>query len=237
MTKSTSSAKTRPEAENFSGLPPELFEFLAGLEADNTKEYWQANRDTYTEFVKNPVEALKDELAVEFGPIKGFRPNRDVRFSKDKTPYKTWVGFTTTERAVGGVGSFWQATADGIKLATGAMMLESDQLSRYRDALIDDRAGAEFDRLRADLAEKKLQVGPGDIPQYKRTPSGYPKEHPRSAELHWKGAIVIKSFDRAKWMYTRELVKRIREVWAGAEPLLGWFENHVGPSTKPSRRR
>lgn len=237
MTKSTVSATKQPRAGDFSGLPPELFEFLAGLEADNSKEYWQANRDIYTEFVKTPVEALKEELASEFGPIKGFRPNRDVRFSKDKSPYKTWVGFTTTERAVGGVGSFWQATASGMKFATGAMMLESDQLTRYRDALVDERVGAEFDRLRKDLAEKKLQVGPGDIPQYKRTPAGYPKDHPRSAELHWKGAIVIKSFDRAKWMHTREVVNRIREVWAGAEPLLSWFESHVGPSTKPLRRR
>lgn len=229
-------SKSTREVTDFQGLPAELFNFLAGLEANNTKEYWEANRETYTECVKRPVDALKDELAAQFGPLKGFRPNRDVRFSKDKSPYKTWVGFTTTDRAVGGVGSFWQATATGMKFATGAMMLESDQLTRFRDALVDDQSGRQFDQIRKKLAKASMVVGPGDIPKYKRPPAGYPKEHPRANELLWKGAIVIKSFDLANWMHSREVVDRVIEVWGGAQPLVDWFDHHVGGSTKPSRR-
>lgn len=231
MTKSTT------HASDFKGLPPELFGFLEGLEADNSKAYFDANRKIYDNSVKAPVDALKDELERDFGPLKVFRMNRDIRFSKDKSPYKTWVGFTTTDRAVGGIGSFWQATAEGMKVATGAMMLESDQLSRYRDALVNDGPGGEFDQIRADLAAEEMEVGPGDMPQYKRVPVGCPKDHPRSGELLWKGAIVIQSYDRARWMHTDVVADRVRAVWSSAQPLLDWFERHVGDSAKPARKR
>ncbi|TDT30085.1 TIGR02453 family protein [Naumannella halotolerans] len=229
--------KAKNEGVQFTGLPTGLFRFLDNLEADNSKEFFDANRETYNTEVKTPVDALKSELERDYGPLKGFRINRDVRFSKDKSPYKTWVGLTTTDRAVGGVGSFWQATAHQMKIATGAMMLESDQLVRYRDALIDQEAGSEFDQIRRALSDEGLDVGPGDIPQYKRVPRGYPADHSRSAELQWKGAIVIHSFNRARWMQTDEVVDRIGAVWSGAQPLLDWFETHVGDTEKATRKK
>jgi hypothetical protein avisC_04027 len=221
----------------FTGFPLEVFLFLEGLEQNNSKEYWKENEATWTRIVKPTVQALMADFDDEFGPLRTFRPNRDVRFSKDKSPYKTWIGVTTTERATGGIGSFLQVTASGIEIATGAMMLASDQMTRFRDALISDTAGAEFDQVRMELARKGLEVGSGEMARYKRIPRGYPKEHPRAEFLLWKGAIVIKKFERAEWMHTPAMSERIREVWGGARPLIHWFEEHVGESDTPPDKR
>jgi uncharacterized protein (DUF2461 family) len=76
----------------FGGFPAEAFDFFEGLEADNSRTYWQANKALYDSCVKGPMEALLAEVAGEFGPGRIFRPHRDVRFSADKSPYKTNIG-------------------------------------------------------------------------------------------------------------------------------------------------
>src|ERR1051326_9263445 len=78
----------------FSGWGDEALEFYEGLEADNTKTYWTRQRAVYDDQVLRPMMELLDELGPEFGEPKAFRPYRDVRFSKDKTPYKTHIGAT-----------------------------------------------------------------------------------------------------------------------------------------------
>ena len=76
----------------FRGWPAEALEFYEGLEADNSKAYWTAHKDVYETVVLSPMKAIPAELPPEFGDGKVFRPNRDVRFSTDKSPYKTHIG-------------------------------------------------------------------------------------------------------------------------------------------------
>ena len=76
----------------FSGWAEQALDFYEGLEADNTKTYWTRQKQVYEEQVLRPMADLLDELGPEFGESKVFRPYRDVRFSKDKTPYKTHIG-------------------------------------------------------------------------------------------------------------------------------------------------
>ena len=76
----------------FSGFGEYAIDFYDGLELDNSKAYWEDNKETYLRDVKAPMEALLADLEKEFGPGKVFRPYRDVRFAKDKTPYKTHCG-------------------------------------------------------------------------------------------------------------------------------------------------
>ena len=82
----------------FRGWPAEALEFYEGLEADNSKAYWTAHKDVYETVVLSPMKAIAAELAPEFGDGKVFRPNRDVRFSTDKSPYKTHIGSPPAER-------------------------------------------------------------------------------------------------------------------------------------------
>ena len=81
-------------------------------------------------------------MAPEFGTAKLFRPYRDVRFSGDKTPYKTHQGATVHDDA-GRLGAWYvQLSADGLRVGGGVWRLESDQLERYRRAVADDLQGA-----------------------------------------------------------------------------------------------
>ncbi|MET7280712.1 DUF2461 domain-containing protein [Kribbella sp. NPDC005582] len=220
----------------FGGFPRAMFTFLEGLEKDNSKSYWDANKATWESEVREPVEALMADLESEFGPLRTFRPNRDVRFSKDKSPYKTWVGVTTSERAVGGIGYFLRIESGAIRLACGSMVMASDQLERFRAAIDNAASGAEFDELRERLARKGLTVGPGREDPFKRIPAGYPKDHPREDVLRWKGAVVVKEFEQAAWMYKAGAAGKVREVWSGAAPLTDWITTYVGESTTPARR-
>jgi uncharacterized protein (DUF2461 family) len=95
----------------FRGWPEEFQRFFIGLELDNSKRYFEANRDTYDESVRAPMVALMESLEDDYGPAKVFRANRDIRFSKDKSPYKTNMLRTTARRG-------WAATCLSTKRAS-----------------------------------------------------------------------------------------------------------------------
>lgn len=211
----------------FQGLPGGLFEFFAELQADNSKAFWQANKHRYEHDVRTPMRALLDDLSDEFGSLRMFRPNRDVRFSKDKSPYKLWTGATSEAQAIGGIGYYLEISAKGIVTGYGAMLMASEQLSRYRAAIADDQSGAEFEDLIDVLAARSLPVSHGAEDPLKTPPRGYLADHPRIHHLRWKGAAVIQEWGRDGWMHTRQTLDAIRSVWHGAEPLKTWFETYV----------
>jgi len=172
----------------FRGFPRELFAFFEGLQDDNSKAYWTANKATWEEHVRRPMLALLAELSDEFPPMRMFRPNRDVRFAKDKSPYKLWAGATSESHAVGGTGYYVSASASGLVTGCGAMALDRDQLQRFRAALDDERSGRAFEELRTKLDARSLPVTCGAEPPLKTGPRGYPSDHPRAELLRWKGA-------------------------------------------------
>ena len=104
----------------FEGFPDEGLVFYEGLEADNSKTYWTQHRPVYESCVRAPLQALTDELADEFGPAKLFRPYRDVRFSNDKTPYKTHQGAVVEPPGRGAGAWYVQVSADGCGSPAGA---------------------------------------------------------------------------------------------------------------------
>lgn len=220
----------------FRGFPRELFAFFEGLREDNSKDFWTANKATWEEYVREPMLALLVDLADDgFPPMRMFRPNRDVRFSKDKSPYKLWAGATSESRAVGGIGYYLRVSVAGLVTGFGAMAMARDQLRRFRIALDDDRSGEEFGRLRATYAASSLPVTGGAQPPLKTGPPGYPATHPRSEILRWKGAAVVQEYTKAGWMHTPQALDRIREVWKAAQPLEHWFDIHVGATEEPLR--
>ncbi|WP_261625018.1 DUF2461 domain-containing protein [Nesterenkonia marinintestina] len=175
----------------FQGFPPELFTFFEGLSEDNSKDYWNANKTIWQEQVREPMLTLLNELAAEFETMRMFRPNRDLRFSKDKSPYKLWTGATSEARAVGGIGYYLEVSAAGMVIGYGAMAMARDQCQRFRGAIDEETSGREFEKLRAELTRRELPITSGIESPLKRTPSGYPSLHPRAELLRWKGAAVV----------------------------------------------
>lgn len=219
----------------FRGFPSELFSFFEGLARDNSKSFWDSHKAEWEEHVRDPMRALLAELADEFGPLRMFRPNRDVRFAKDKAPYKLWAGATSESRAVGGIGYYIEVSAARLVTGFGAMAMARDQLERFRAAIDDEQSGQAFEEMRHKLASESIPVSPGIVPPLKVGPRGYPSDHPRAEVLRWKGAAVVQEYDRAPWMHTREALDRVRTVWRGAAPLEAWLGAHVGASDTPIR--
>ncbi len=213
----------------FKGWPPEAIEFFEGLEADNSKSYWLAHRTVYEEQVKAPMEALLAELAPEFGEGKVFRPNRDVRFSADKSPYKTQMA-----GMAGDVG-YLQLSARGFGVGSGMYVMATDQLDRYRQAVADDGSGGELDDIVAEIRKHGLDVTGHDT--LKTAPRGYPKDHPRIELLRNKGLIAWKEWPPAAWLGTRKAKDRVVDCLHAAQPLNAWLGTNVGPSELPEDRR
>ena len=160
------------DSVTFSGWPASALSFYAGLEADNSKSYWSEHKAVYEADVLAPMNALLAELTEEFGEGKIFRPYRDIRFSADKSPYKTTIA------AVLPHAGFIQLSAAGLDVGRGSHGFAPDQLERFRMAVADDRRGEELQRLIADAESRGIQVTATE--QLKSVPRGYPETIPES---------------------------------------------------------
>jgi uncharacterized protein (TIGR02453 family) len=154
----------------FNGWPAQAVEFYDGLEEDNSREYWHSHKAVYSETVLRPMEELLEELSGRFGPGRIFRPNRDVRFSADKSPYKTAIAATLSG------GGYTQFSAAGLAAGRGMYMMAPDQLERYRRAVDTDPAGSEVARLtkRPASRDRDHRARPAET-----APRGFARDHPR----------------------------------------------------------
>jgi uncharacterized protein (TIGR02453 family) len=202
----------------FTGWPVEAIEFYEGLEDDNSREYWHAHKDVYDRCVKTPMRALLDELEDEFGPGRIFRPNRDVRFSNDKAPYKLNCAAHLT-------GGYVSVSADELFVGSGLYMPMPDDLKRFRAAIDAERTGRELEQIVASLRKAKYDVGAHD--SVKTAPRGYDKDHPRIELLKLKGITMSKAWPVGGWLGTRKAKDRIVATLEAARPLNDWLAQHV----------
>ncbi len=212
----------------FKGWPAEAIEFYEGLEADNSKAYWTENKLVYEQAVYRPMTELLAELAGDFGEGKIFRPYRDVRFSKDKAPYKTAMGATLAE------GGYVQFSATGLGVGTGMYQMASDQLERYRQAVAADTSGLALEKMIATLAKRDIEVTGHD--SLKTAPRGYPKDHPRIALLRNKGLVAWQQWPPGEWLGTARAKKKIVDFLRASQPVNEWLAEHVGPTELESAR-
>ena len=203
----------------FRGWPAEAIEFYEGLEADNSKSYWTAHKAEYEQLVRQPMQLLLAELAPEFGEGRIFRPYRDVRFSADKSPYKTTIAASLA------TGGYIQLSADGLGAGCGMYMLDPEQLDRYRWAVVDDRRGAELAKIVRATARRGIEVTAHET--LKTAPRGYPKDHPRAELLRHKGLVTWKRWPVGSWLGTSQPKKRVVDFLRASAPLNEWLASHV----------
>jgi uncharacterized protein (TIGR02453 family) len=164
------------------------------------------------------MEQLLAELADEFGAGRIFRPYRDVRFSADKTPYKTNCSATVGDGYVA-------LSADELMVASGLYMPEPAELQRYRAAVDADKSGTELAEIVATLHAANYQITAHDV--LKTAPRGYAKEHPRIELLRHKGITMTKAWPVGAWLGTRKAKDRVVEALRAAAPLNQWLARHV----------
>ena len=153
---------------SFSGFPAGALSFYAELEDRNSRDWWLAHKDVYERDVREPMLALLDGLEEEFGEAKLFRPNRDVRFSADKSPYKTHQGALVGSGTV--LGYYVQVSADGLRAGGGFRAASPAQTASFRAAVDAPSSGLELESILAALRRKRFDVL-GE--QVKTTPRGY----------------------------------------------------------------
>lgn len=203
----------------FTGFPVAALDFYDDLEVDNTKSFWDAHKAVYDEAVRAPMVALTDALAQEFGEAKVFRPYRDVRFAKDKTPYKTHQGaFVGVAPATGW---YVEVSAPGVRVGAGIYEASGARLAAIREAMADQKAGARLKRILGDLERGGFEIA-GE--RLKSAPRGYDKDHPRIELLRMKTVLGMKRYGFEPFVHSAELLDRCATTGARLRPLVTWLE-------------
>jgi uncharacterized protein (TIGR02453 family) len=215
----------------FRGIPAEAFDFYDGLEADNSKTYWTAHRSTYDECIRGPLTDLLADLEPEFGSGVVFRPYRDVRFAKDKRPYKDHQGaFVETADAVG---YYVQLSSEGLRVAGGWYDPAGPQVARYRD-VVAGPGGAELEKIVAKVEAAGFEIG-GD--KLKTRPRGIDPDHPRIELLRHRSVVAGRSWQPQAWMSRPAAAGKVRDAWRAMGPLVEWLTASVGPGDPDRHRR
>ena len=210
------------ESAAFDGFPEWGVTFYQELEVTNTKEFWAQHKAQWEREVREPMLALADALEDEFGPARLFRPNRDIRFSHDKSPYKThqgaFVGVAT------GVGYYVQVSGDGLAVGGGFRAHSPAETARYRAAVDGAPSGARLEQVAADLLAAGFALEGETL---KTRPKGYAADHPRLELLRRKEMMAIQRVGTPSWLTTSEAVDHVRVSWRQVRPLVDWMTEHV----------
>ena len=208
----------------FQGIPAEAFSFYAELEENNNREWWLAHKDNYDDAVRDPLLALLAGLEPRFGPGRLFRPNRDIRFSQDKSPYKTAQGaFASTQE---GVGYYLQVSADGLVVGGGYHSHSPAQLIRYRNSVDASGTGSALQQIVDAVAAAGFSV---EGEKLKTVPRGFPRDHPRGELLKHKSLAASMALGRPTWADTPAAAGEIAGLWDTLRPLVDWVGRHAAP--------
>lgn len=193
--------------------------FLGELAQNNTRDWFQAHKARYDADLKAPAMALLDQLTDPLSELTGapvtgklFRANRDVRFSKDKTPYNTHLHLAWN--AGDGRAWFYGISLDYVTVGAGVFGFDKGGLDRWRAAV----AGPEGEALARMLDTLAPRT---NDPSLKRVPAPYPADHPRGALLRRKGLAV--------WQddVTGDPAKALMPAFTRLAPIQGWLGQNV----------
>ena len=205
----------------FEGFPVAALDFYDDLEVDNTKSFWEAHKAMYADSGRRPMESRTAELTAEFGPAKIFRPYRDVRFAKDKTPYKTHQGAFV---AVGpALGFYLELSARGVRVGSGFYDAGGPRLGRLREAMAEERTGEQLVAMLAAYDADGWEIGGETL---KTSPRGYGADHPRIALLRRKQLFVGRPYGFDESALGPGLADRVRGDWQALRPMVEWLSSH-----------
>ena len=225
---------------------PAALQFLRELAAHNDKHWFEAHRHEYELEVRDPMLELIEELLMRFrgfAPEIGgdpkrcmFRIHRDVRFTKDKSPYKThaacWFHHQGASRRVGadadeGSAGFYFHLEPGGKsmIAAGVWMPPRPQLNRLRDAIAEKPA--HFDRMTRALPRRF--GGLHENAMLKRTPRGFPEDHPAAKWLRYRSFTSGRSLPDTV-VTSKKLRPTIERDYEALLPLVRWINGALGLS-------
>jgi uncharacterized protein (TIGR02453 family) len=226
------------ETTRFTGFADERARFFRALAKNQNREWFLAHKHEYENGWLEPMKALLWDVRAKvartygddtLGVPKVFRIFRDVRFSRDKSPYKTHVaGYlplaSSGGRLPGPVALYLHLGTDNY-VGAGHWMMDPAQLALFRAALLDDRRGGELSRILAKIEKTGFAVGSRET--LKKVPRGIDPDHPRAELAKRKGLVVAFPPLPTKLIVTPELVDWLAKGTRAAAPLVDWLARTV----------
>jgi uncharacterized protein (TIGR02453 family) len=223
----------------FRGFDRDAMQFWHELAAEMSKEWFVANKQRYQSVWVDPMLALLQEIARGLGraykPLKLADPGvlriyRDLRFSRDRAPYKTHIaglirlaGDALAE--AGNTALYLQLGLDGEYAGVGCYQFDAPRVARWRRAVVG-RPGEALLRIVAGLRRKGYRAGGYET--YARVPKGFAPDHPRAELLKYKGLICTFPAMPAGLLHEPELVRWLRGHAKAAAPLVVWLRRNLG---------
>ncbi|WP_422377362.1 DUF2461 domain-containing protein [Roseibium sp.] len=218
---------------DFAAFEPGSFKFLTDLAENNNKEWFDAHKADYQNLVKKPSDRFRPALADALGARTGrelkskqFRINRDLRFSKDKTPYNThirmafWPAGAAFEGKDAQPPSFFLSIETGhIRFGTGCMAFSKSGLGAYLKALETGR-GEEISRLLTELTGQGFEISEPDLA---KPPRGFPKDHAFGDLARHKGLAAWKTLADPGFLTGDTAVSGLCEAWEPTLPFWTWL--------------
>lgn len=245
-------AKTSMLTEPFAGIPARGTTFLRGLKKNNRKEWFEEHRTDYERYVKTPMLQLIEETDVRLAEITPeiigspkksmFRIHRDVRFAKDKSPYKTnaacWFfhrdsgSGVGSDAAHGGAGFYFHTAPEGSFCGGGIWMPPRPALQRIRQSLVDDVEGWEEIVLARGFKRRFGALDPEAM--LVRMPRGYDETHPAAPWLKFQSFTAGAELSPAE-VQSAKLPDTLAKHFAAMAPMVRWLNEALG--LKPSTMR
>jgi uncharacterized protein (TIGR02453 family) len=231
----------------FSGFRPAALTFLRALKRNNRREWFEAQRATFEREIKTPLKAFVEELDVRFAEVAPefvgdprtslFRIHRDIRFSADKSPYKTHAAFWIFHRAPGrgvgqtvdgGAGFYFHLQPGASLVAAGLWMPPRPKLQLVRDAIVDDVAS--WESVVSDRAFVRRFGGltdddPGVL--LKRLPRGYEPGHPAERWLRYKSFTASRVLSDEEALSPR-IADKVMKDFVVMVPFARWLNRALG---------
>jgi uncharacterized protein (TIGR02453 family) len=201
--------------------------FLGQLKKNNNRDWFKAHKSEFDDTIKFPADILCAEMAADLSSVAGFdvrgkvfRQHRDVRFSKDKTPYNTHLrmGFFGSGGNTA-PGFYFSLEADMVIIGGGCIGFGKQALVDYRNR-VAGTDGAALAKLLAGYERKGWRL---DEPDLKRVPSGFDKDHKHGALLRRKGLTLWQDFDDTSHKQWQTPAKTTLKICKDLKPLIDWL--------------
>jgi len=233
-----------PHHHNMSESPgifsPDVVDFFQDLSMNNSREWFLENKKFYEASVLEPSkrfvismgERLK-EIAPDIVAIPQvnrslFRLNRDIRFSPNKTPYKTHLGIIMWQGAgkrMENPGYYFHLEPDRYMIGAGLYMFPKDIMEIYRKAVMDEKLGPELETIVSIVEEKGYVIGEK---KYKRVPRGFPPDHERAELLKYGGMFALEEGPIPKWVFNGDITDELMKRWKEMKPVQEWVLKILG---------
>jgi uncharacterized protein (TIGR02453 family) len=204
-------------ADGFTGFPPEAFTFFANLAKHNNRDWFLKHKQVYEQVCRDPMKALMAAIDPPFGAGWMSRINNDMRFNRDRAPYKTRI-------EAGVRGHYVSVGAEGMYVGAGIYKPEPATLRQLREAMAADASGRKLQTIVAALRRKGYTVSTHESSA--RPPRGYPADHPRIELLKMKDIHAGRTFEPSVLSSAKALA-HVKKAMADLKPFREWIQRYV----------